>query len=296
MINRANTAFFSCNLASQQGFFSISTFLFSVSLLYRIGEKMILKEQMLLVDQVQLAPRIFAMTLQGDMVQDMKMGQFIHIRVPDDSMLLRRPISISEIDRNKSQCRIIYRVEGQGTEVFSKMTVGQYLDVMGPLGKGFEVDFLKAGDRILIIGGGIGVPPLVEVAKQAALRGVNVTSVIGFATKEAVILEEELASYGVVYVTTDDGSYGRKGNVATVVEELTNEFAAIYSCGAPAMMNYVDQRFQEHPHAYISLEARMACGMGACYACVVKPKEGQEHENKRVCKEGPVFATGSLIL
>ncbi|HFR3404118.1 TPA: dihydroorotate dehydrogenase electron transfer subunit [Streptococcus suis] len=267
-----------------------------MSLLYRIGEKMILKEQMLLVDQVQLAPRIFAMTLQGDMVQDMKMGQFIHIRVPDDSMLLRRPISISEIDRNKSQCRIIYRVEGQGTEVFSKMTVGQYLDVMGPLGKGFEVDFLKEEDRILIIGGGIGVPPLVEVAKQAANRGAKVTSVIGFATKEAVILEEELASYGVVYVTTDDGSYGRKGNVATVVEQLTNEFAAIYSCGAPAMMNYVDQCFQDHPHAYISLEARMACGMGACYACVVKPKEGQEHENKRVCKEGPVFATGSLVL
>ncbi|MGQ7555222.1 dihydroorotate dehydrogenase electron transfer subunit [Streptococcus suis] len=263
---------------------------------HRIGEKMILKEQMLLVEQVQLAPRIFAMTLQGDMVQDMKMGQFIHIRVPDDSMLLRRPISISEIDMDKSQCRIIYRVEGQGTEVFSKMTVGQHLDVMGPLGKGFEVGFLKAGDHILIIGGGIGVPPLVEVAKQAALYGVNVTSVIGFATKEAVILEEELANYGQVYVTTDDGSYGRKGNVATVVEELTNEFAAIYSCGAPAMMNYVDQRFQDHPHAYISLEARMACGMGACYACVVKPRQGQEHENKRVCKEGPVFATGSLIL
>lgn len=257
---------------------------------------MILKEQMLLVEQVQLAPRIFAMTLQGEMVQDMKMGQFIHLRVPDDSMLLRRPISISEIDMDKSQCRLIYRVEGQGTKVFSEMTVGQHLDVMGPLGKGFEVDFLKAGDHILNIGGGIGVPPLVEVAKQAALRGVKVTSVIGFATKEAVILEEELANYGQVYVTTDDGSYGRKGNVATVVEQLTNEFAAIYSCGAPAMMNYVDQRFQDHPHAYISLEARMACGMGACYACVVKPKEGQEHENKRVCKEGPVFATGSLIL
>ncbi|HFU4058946.1 TPA: dihydroorotate dehydrogenase electron transfer subunit [Streptococcus suis] len=263
---------------------------------HRIGEKMILKEQMLLVDQVQLAPGIFAMTLQGEMVQDMKMGQFIHIRVPDDSMLLRRPISISEIDEAKSHCRIIYRVEGQGTEVFSKMPNGHYLDVMGPLGKGFEVDFLKAGDHILIIGGGIGVPPLVEVAKQAALRGVNVTSVIGFATQEAVILEEELASYGQVFVTTDDGSYGRKGNVATVVEQLTNDFAAIYSCGAPAMMNYVDQRFQDHPHAYISLEARMACGMGACYACVVKPKQGQEYENKRVCKEGPVFATGSLML
>ncbi|BCP57647.1 dihydroorotate dehydrogenase B (NAD(+)), electron transfer subunit [Streptococcus parasuis] len=257
---------------------------------------MILKEQMLLIEQVQLAPRIFSMILQGEMVSEMRIGQFIHIRVPNDAMLLRRPISISEIDYGKSQCRIIYRVEGLGTDVFSNMVAGDYLDVMGPLGNGFEIDFLKDGDSILIIGGGIGVPPLVEVAKQAAKRGAKVTSVIGFATKEAVILKEELAQYGSVHVTTDDGSYGIKGSVATVVEQMTNDFSAIYSCGAPGMMKYVDQRFQDHPHAYLSLEARMACGMGACYACVVKPKEGQEHENKRVCKEGPVFTTGSLIL
>ncbi|MEG3312421.1 dihydroorotate dehydrogenase electron transfer subunit [Streptococcus parasuis] len=257
---------------------------------------MILKEQMLLVEQVQLAPRIFSMILQGEMVSEMRIGQFIHIRVPNDTMLLRRPISISEINYGRSQCRIIYRVEGLGTDVFSNMVAGDYLDVMGPLGNGFEIDFLKDGDPILIIGGGIGVPPLVEVAKQAAKRGAKVTSVIGFATKEAVILEEELAQYGSVHVTTDDGSYGIKGTVATVVEQLTNDFSAIYSCGAPGMMKYVDQRFQGHPHAYISLEARMACGMGACYACVVKPKRGQEHENKRVCKEGPVFETGSLVL
>ena len=257
---------------------------------------MILKEQMLLVEQVQLAPRIFSMILQGEMVSEMRIGQFIHIRVPNDAMLLRRPISISEIDYDRSQCRIIYRVEGLGTDVFSNMVAGDYLDVMGPLGNGFEIDFLKDGDAILIIGGGIGVPPLVEVAKQAAKRGAKVTSVIGFATKEAVILEEELAKYGSVHVTTDDGSYGIKGSVATVVEQLTNDFSAIYSCGAPGMMKYVDQQFQDHPHAYLSLEARMACGMGACYACVVKPKGGQEHENKRVCKEGPVFETGSLVL
>ncbi|NQN90998.1 dihydroorotate dehydrogenase electron transfer subunit [Streptococcus suis] len=257
---------------------------------------MILKEQMLLVEQVQLAPRIFSMILQGEMVSEMRIGQFIHIRVPNATMLLRRPISISEIDYGKSQCRIIYRVEGLGTDVFSNMVAGDYLDVMGQLGNGFEIDFLKDGDPILIIGGGIGVPPLVEVAKQAAKRGAKVTSVIGFATKEAVILEEELAQYGSVHVTTDDGSYGQKGTVASVVEQLTDEFAALYSCGAPAMLNYVDQRFQDHPHAYLSLEARMACGMGACYACVVKPKGGQEHENKRVCKEGPVFETGSLVL
>ena len=187
-------------------------------------------------------------------------------------------------------------MEGLGTDVFSNMVAGDYLDVMGPLGNGFEIDFLKDGDPILIIGGGIGVPPLVEVAKQAAKRGAKVTSVIGFATKEAVILDEELAQYGSVQVTTDDGSYGIKGSVATVVEQLTNDFSAIYSCGEPGMMKYVDQRFQDHPHAYLSLEARMACGMGACYACVVKPKGGQEHENKRVCKEGPVFETGSLVL
>lgn len=257
---------------------------------------MIFKEQMLLVEQVQLAPRIFSMILQGKMASEMRIGQFIHIRVPNDAMLLRRPISISEIDYGRSQCRIIYRVEGLGTDVFSNMVAGDYLDVMGPLGNGFEIDFLKNGDPILIIGGGIGVPPLVEVAKQAAKRGAKVTSVIGFATKEAVILEEELAQYGSVHVTTDDGSYGIKGSVATVVEQLTNDFSAIYSCGAPGMMKYVDQRFQDHPHAYLSLEARMACGMGACYACVVKPKRGQEHENKRVCKEGPVFETGSLVL
>ncbi|WP_439709961.1 dihydroorotate dehydrogenase electron transfer subunit [Streptococcus ruminantium] len=268
--------------------------MFSVQ--HRIGEKMILKEQMMIVEQVQLAPRIFAMTLKGNMVREMKMGQFIHIRVPDDSMLLRRPISISEIDVENSQCRIIYRVEGQGTNVFSKMVSGQNLDVMGPLGKGFDTDFLKEGDHILLIGGGIGVPPLIEVAKRAVHRGAKVTSVIGFATKEAVILEEKLGRYGQVYVTTDDGSYGKKGNVASVVNHLSEGFAAIYSCGAPAMMKYVDQRFQDHPHAYVSLEARMACGMGACYACVVKPKQGLEHENKRVCKEGPVFATGSLNL
>ncbi len=107
---------------------------------------------------------------------------------------------------------------GSWDRCFLKHGCGDYLDVMGPLGNGFEIDFLKDGDPILIIGGGIGVPPLVEVAKQAAKRGAKVTSVIGFATKEAVILEEELAQYGSVQVTTDDGSYGIKGSVATVVE------------------------------------------------------------------------------
>ncbi|MET3644483.1 dihydroorotate dehydrogenase electron transfer subunit [Streptococcus gallinaceus] len=257
---------------------------------------MIMKEELVIVAQEEIAPRIFAMDLSGEMVQEMTAGQFLHIRVPDASKVLRRPISISQVDREANRCRIIYRIEGEGTRQFSQMQVGQVLDCMGPQGNGFDISFLSEGQSVLLIGGGIGVPPLVELAKQVANLGCQVTSVIGFANKEAVILEEALSAYGGVVVTTDDGSYGRKGYVSEVVDELSEEFAAVYSCGAPGMMRYVDGKFAQHVHAYMSLESRMACGMGACYACVVHPKDGQEADLKRVCEEGPVFPTGSLIL
>ncbi|MBF0777804.1 dihydroorotate dehydrogenase electron transfer subunit [Streptococcus cuniculi] len=257
---------------------------------------MILKEMMTVVRQDCLAPNIFSLVLKGEMVAEMKSGQFVHLKVPDKSMVLRRPISISEIDVKKCEARLIYRVEGQGTDAFSKLQAGDEIDVMGPLGNGFPLAHVEANQTILIIGGGIGVPPLVELAKQAHQRGARVVSVIGFTDRQAVILEGELKRYGEVFVTTDNGTYGQKGYVSTVVDQLSQPFDAIYACGAPAMMTYVNQRFEHHPHAYLSLEARMACGMGACYACVVRPKGSKEHENQRVCKEGPVFATGSLVL
>lgn len=257
---------------------------------------MILKEELKILAQREIAPRIFAMDLQGRMVEEMQAGQFLHIRVPDASKILRRPISISAIDKDNLTCRIIYRIEGAGTEIFSQLPVGTLLDCMGPQGSGFDLSFLEAGQKALLIGGGIGVPPLVELAKQAFQKGVEVTTVIGFANQSALILEEELAQYGKVIVTTDDGTYGIKGYVSTVVEELEENFDAIYSCGAPGMMKYVDVKFQNHAHAYMSLESRMGCGMGACYACVVHPKDGEAASTQRVCEEGPVFATGSLIL
>ena len=157
---------------------------------------------------------------------------------------------------------------------------------------------VSAGQTALLIGGGIGVPPLVETAKQLAAKGVKVISVLGFANKDAVILEDELSAYGEVYVTTDDGSYGIKGYVSTVVDELVEKqsFDAIYSCGAPGMLKYVDKKFENHPHAFLSMESRMACGMGACYACVVHLRNAKEAANKRVCEDGPVFETGKIIL
>ena len=170
-------------------------------------------ENMKVIVQEEIAPAIFELVLEGDMVEAMKAGQFLHLRVPDDAHLLRRPISISSIDKVKKQCHLIYRIEGSGTSIFSTLKAGDSLDVMGPQGNGFDLSDLDKQNHVLLVGGGIGVPPLIEVAKQLYESGVEITTVLGFATKDAVILEDELAKYCKVFVTTDDGSYGIKGNV-----------------------------------------------------------------------------------
>ena len=252
-------------------------------------------ENMKVIAQEKIAPAIFKLVLEGEMVEAMKAGQFLHLRVPDDAHLLRRPISISSIDKLKKQCHLIYRIEGSGTAIFSSLKSGDSLDVMGPQGNGFDLSGLNKDSKILLVGGGIGVPPLLEVAKQLHERGVEITTVLGFATKDAVILEDELAQYSQVFVTTDDGSYGTQGNVSVVINECDTEFDAIYSCGAPGMMKYINQTFYDHPRAYLSLESRMACGMGACYACVLKVPDS-ETISQRVCEDGPVFKTGTVVL
>lgn len=252
-------------------------------------------ENMKVIAQEKIAPAIFKLVLEGEMVEAMKAGQFLHLRVPDDAHLLRRPISISSIDKLKKQCHLIYRIEGSGTAIFSSLKPGDSLDVMGPQGNGFDLSGLNKDSKILLVGGGIGVPPLLEVAKQLHERGVEITTVLGFATKDAVILEDELAQYSQVFVTTDDGSYGTQGNVSVVINECDTEFDAIYSCGAPGMMKYINQTFCDHPRAYLSLESRMACGMGACYACVLKVPDS-ETISQRVCEDGPVFKTGTVVL
>ena len=241
-------------------------------------------ETMKVVSQKEIAPAIFELVLQGEMVEPMKAGQFLHLRVPDDAHLLRRPISISSIDKANKQCHLIYRIEGSGTAIFSTLKTGDSLDVMGPQGNGFDLSDLDKQSHVLLVGGGIGVPPLLEVAKQLHERGIDVTTVLGFATKDAVILEDELAEFGQVFVTTDD-----------VIKEFDTDFDAIYSCGAPGMMKYINQTFYDHPRAYLSLESRMACGMGACYACVLKVPDS-DTVSQRVCGDGPVFKTGTVVL
>ncbi len=167
---------------------------------------------------------------------------------------------------------------------------------MGPQGNGFSIDFLKADATALIVGGGNGEPPLVELAKQLHEHGVRVTAVLGFANKDAVILEEELALYADVIETTDAGSYGIKGYVSTVIDEMTQSFDAVYACGAPGMLDYVDRKIEKHPQAYITMESRMACGMGSFYSFVVHLRDQSSAAKKRVSEDGPVFETGSIIL
>lgn len=258
-----------------------------------------LQEMMTIVSQKELAPKIFEMRLTGELVKEMGTpDQFLHILVPRQDLLLRRPISIAEIIPERQECIIIYRVEGDGTQAMSLLTTGDSLDVMGPLGNGFPLDAVQTGEKALIIGGGIGVPPLYELSKQLVAKGVSVQHVFGFARKEVIFYEEEFNQLGNVIYSTDDGSYGVSGHVGFALDTLPEDYIpdVVYACGSKGLLMAVENRY-EHANAYFSLEARMACGMGACYACVChKKSDPTGATSMKVCDEGPVFKVGEVVI
>lgn len=214
-------------------------------------------------------------------------GQFINIKTGDNSLLLRRPISIKS--SNENEIVITFRVVGAGTKILSEKNVGDVLDIIAPLGNGFP---LKENKKVLLLGGGIGVPPMVGLAKELS-KTCDVTTVIGFRDKSQVIYEEELKNYGQLYVTTDDGSYGFKGNVLQLVDSKNIDFDVVYACGPSVLLKFTDKKYQGIKEGYISFEERMACGVGVCYGCVCKPRK-LENGMLRVCKEGPVFSLGVI--
>lgn len=247
------------------------------------------------IDKCEISKSVFELVLQGDCVNRFNTpGQFIHIKVPRNDLLLRRPISIAKINKENQTCTIVIKVIGEGTQAIVNTDVGQYLDVLGPLGNGFPSEFLQTDSKVLLIGGGIGCPPLLECAKQLRVRNIQCTTILGFINKESVFYEEEFNKYSSVYVSTDDGSYQIKGNVKTVIDQLNESYDAIYACGPTGLVRMVNQVYENHPHAYISLEERMACGIGACAGCTVKKK--QSTGNLKVCSDGPVFKTGEVIV
>ena len=208
----------------------------------------------------------------------------------DGSKLLPRPISICEIDTETSKLRVVYRVtaEKTGTEQFSKMKAGDTLPIIGPLGNGFPLEAGK-GKRAFLIGGGIGVPPILELAKQLDCEK---QIIMGYRDADT-FLKEQFEENGTVYISTEDGSVGTKGNVMDAIRENGLEADIIYACGPTPMLRAIKQYAEEQGiECYISLEERMACGIGACLACVCQSKEKDHHSNvnnKRICKDGPVF-------
>ena len=244
-----------------------------------------IKETAKVVRQQQIDEGIFDMELSFPKGAALaKPGQFIAMYCNDKSKLLPRPISICGINKEEGTLRVVYRVAGEGTKEFSEMKEGDTLEVMGPLGNGFALKEEKA----IIIGGGIGIPPMLELAKQL---NVEKTVVLGYRT--STFLKDEFEAVCDVKVATEDGSQGTKGTVIDAIEKYGVEGKVIYACGPMPMLKALAVYAEEHGmEAQISLEERMACGIGACLGCICKTKEKGHHtnvNNTRICKDGPVF-------
>ena len=229
--------------------------------------------------------------LSKEIGEDAKPGQFLEIRVVDDiEPLLRRPISIYNANKEKGEVEFIFKIKGKGTKLLSERREGEYLDIIGPLGYGyFKLEDYK---NIAIIGGGIGIFPLHELSKIAKNNGINASLYIGFRNKDLVILEDELKKVcNELIISTDDGSYGKNGfSIDFLKEDIKiRKPDCIYACGPLPMLKAVQElTINENIPCQISLEERMACGLGVCLGCAVKDKTS-ENNYKHVCKNGPVF-------
>ena len=237
------------------------------------------------VSQEKLADGIYDLRLETELAQDAACGQFVGVYPKDKSTLLPRPISICEIDKEKNQLRLVYRVAGKGTAEFSNLKTGDSVYLLGVLGNGFPVDKAKPGTKAMLFGGGIGVPPILQLSKELSCEK---QIVVGYRNAQC-FLKEDFEQNGAVYVATEDGSVGTKGNVMDAVAANGLEADIIYACGPMPMLRALCAR-TEKP-GFLSLEARMGCGFGACMGCTIETAYGP----KRICKEGPVFRKEELI-
>ncbi|MDD6327240.1 MAG: dihydroorotate dehydrogenase electron transfer subunit [Eubacteriales bacterium] len=237
------------------------------------------------IEQKMIAQDIYDMTLAAkEIAVQAKPGQFVDLYCADGSKLLPRPISLCEIDKKAGTLRLVYRIAGAGTSEFSKLRTGQTIDVLGPLGNGFTM----RDKRAILIGGGIGIPPMLQLAKSLDCEK---SIVLGY--RDEAFLADEFAAYGDVYMSSDSGVIGTKGTVMDAIRACSITGDVIYACGPTPMLRAIQSyALANGIEAQLSLEERMACGVGACLACVCKSKEPDEHSkvhNKRICKDGPVF-------
>ena len=241
-----------------------------------------MKQQILKVtENVRIAENIFKMALESPELEEQKPGQFVNIRL--DGLYLRRPISVCESD--PGVLTIVYKTVGKGTEQMSRIRAGERLDVLTGLGNGYDLS--KSGDRPLLLGGGVGVPPLVMLARKLREQGKDVTAVLGFNTKEEVFGETAFRMMDCkAIVTTVDGSYGMKG---FVTDALPENYSYFYTCGPEPMLKAVYRKTLTS--GQFSFEERMGCGFGACMGCSCRTITGY----KRICREGPVLEKEEIL-
>ncbi|MDF2820609.1 MAG: 2-polyprenylphenol hydroxylase and related flavodoxin oxidoreductase [Clostridiales bacterium] len=240
--------------------------------------------------QVEISSGIFDLWLsEEEIANSAQPGQFIGVYCNQDSRLLPRPISICEIDEVQGRIRIVYRVVGGGTNEISHFNKDDKITILGPLGNGFTLNNRTS----VLIAGGIGIPPMLELAKQ--LQG-DKHIILGY--RSETFLVEELSKYGKVYIATEDGSAGTKGNVVDILRTLSIKMDDIYACGPKPMLKAVkDYAIANKVDAQLSVEEKMACGIGACLGCVCKTKDNEGNiVRKRVCKDGPVFKAEEVEL
>lgn len=234
-----------------------------------------------IVSNTPLTDSVYKMVLSGDTSAITAPGQFVNIQLT--GKFLRRPISVCDYDAQT--LTIVYKVVGKGTEQMASMTAGETLDILTGLGNGY--DLAPAGDRPVLLGGGVGVPPLYHLAKRLLALGKEVTVVLGFNTASEIFYEKEFQALGCkVFVTTVDGSYGKKG---FVTDALPENYTYFYTCGPEPMLKAVYRT--TNTSGQMSFEQRMGCGFGACMGCSCKTLTG----NKRICKEGPVMRKEEIL-
>ncbi len=231
----------------------------------------------------KIAKDVYKIILSGPTDEIKKSGQFVNIKI--DGFYLRRPISVC--DYSEGELTLIYKVVGKGTDVISKMEIGTELDILTGLGNGYDITL--SGENPLLIGGGVGVPPLYNLAKKLINDGKSVSVILGFNSADEIFYKDEFENLGAkVYVTTVDGSVGIKGFVTDAMKEIGN-YTYIYTCGPEPMLKAVYN--SSTTSGQYSFEERMGCGFGACMGCSCKTKYG----NKRICKEGPVLVKEEII-
>ncbi len=250
------------------------------------------------ISQKEISEGIFDLVLKTENIAgDARAGQFVSVYTADGAHLLPRPISLCDVDKEAGTIRLVYRVVGFGTTEFSGLKEGDTVRILGPLGNGYDLSAKKA----LVMGGGIGIPPLLQLSKKLSHTGMkkeDIQVVLGF--RDVCFLDDEFEKYGNVYIATEDGSKGTAGNVLNAVAENDLKADVIYACGPTPMLRAIKAYALENDiECYLSLEEKMACGIGACLGCVCQSTDVDEHShvhNKRVCADGPVFNAKEIEL